>query len=202
MQDEDDITAKPWPLPRGADAIAEAIERDPHGIDCKQPGSKLDAGKVRMDLLFADFPRALRAVAEVATAGAAKYTDHGWLQVPDGERRYTAALGRHLLDEHCGETHDAGTGLPHAAHAAWNALARLELALRTLQEKTEPRHLVAQGEGMIAYLQRCASGQWRWSIDDAHGEVVGGAGYTSAADAEKAIWTQWRAAVQTHRARS
>ncbi len=202
MQNDDDMTTKPRPLSRGAGAIAEDFERDPHGVDRKQAGAKLDAGKVRMDLLLADFPRALRAVAEVATAGAAKYTDHGWLRVPDGQRRYTAALGRHLLDEHCGETHDAGTGLPHAAHTAWNALARLELALRTPPEKTEQRHLVGQGEGMVAYMQRCASGQWRWSIDDAHGEVVGGAGYTSAADAEKAIWAQWDTAVHTHRARS
>ncbi len=196
----DDITTKPRPLPRGA--IAEDLERDPHGIGRKQAGAKLDAGKVRMDLLLADFPRALRAVAEVATAGAAKYTDHGWRRASAGQRRDTAALGRHLLDEPCGEIHDAGTGLPHAAHTAWNALARLELALRTPPEKTEPRHLVAQVEGMVAYVQRCASGQWRWSIDDAGGDVVGGAGYTSAADAEDAIWMQWDTTVHTHRGRS
>lgn len=134
MQTDDDITTRPWPLP---DKMAAPTEHDPHGVEPHQPGAKLDAGKVRVDLLFEDFPRALRAVAQVATSGAAKYTEHGWLQVQDGQRRYTAALGRHLLDEHAGETHDAGTGLLHAAHTAWNALARLELVLRTVKSAPE-----------------------------------------------------------------
>jgi len=37
---------------------------------------------------------------------------------------------RHLLKEHIGEQRDKDTQLLHAAHAAWNALARLELMLR------------------------------------------------------------------------
>lgn len=72
----------------------------------------------------------MKAVAEVGTVGAAKYTPNGWVQVPDGQERYTDALLRHLLDELAGDTRDAGTGLQHAAHTAWNALARLELMLR------------------------------------------------------------------------
>lgn len=37
---------------------------------------------------------------------------------------------RHLLAEAQGEAMDSDTGLRHAAHAAWNALARLDLMLR------------------------------------------------------------------------
>jgi hypothetical protein len=69
-------------------------------------------------------------VGEIGTFGAEKYTDNGWLSVPDGEARYTDALLRHLLADFEGETLDPESGYTHAAHAAWNALARLELALR------------------------------------------------------------------------
>ena len=52
------------------------------------------------------------------------------MSVPDGEARYTDAMLRHVFKEFAGEKNDADTELSHAAHAAWNALARLELALR------------------------------------------------------------------------
>ena len=105
-------------------------ESDPTGKDPHQPGAKLDAGKVEMGLILNGMPRALLQVARVATYGANKYTRDGWLTVPDGPRRYTDAMYRHLNAEARGELHDADTQLEHAAHAAWNALARLELLLR------------------------------------------------------------------------
>ncbi len=105
-------------------------ESDPTGKDPHQPGAKLDAGKVEMGLILNGMPRALLQVARVATSGANKYTRDGWLAVPDGPRRYTDAMYRHLNAEARGEVHDADTQLEHAAHAAWNALARLELLLR------------------------------------------------------------------------
>lgn len=92
------------------------------------PGAKLDAGKLRVGLMFADFACALEAVAAVTTFGAQKYTASGWRIVPDGVARYTDALHRHLLAHHAGEITDAESGLPHLAHAAWNALAVLELS--------------------------------------------------------------------------
>lgn len=104
-------------------------ERDPNGRDPHQPGAKLDAGKNRMGLVMQGFPRALLAVGQVATYGAAKYTPHGWKEVPDGIARYTDAMLRHQLAEAMGEECDAESTLTHAAHAAWNALARLELLL-------------------------------------------------------------------------
>lgn len=103
---------------------------DPQGFSAHDPGAKLDGGKVRLGLVMHGFPRALMAVGEVGTYGAGKYSDNGWMQVPDGESRYTDAMYRHLMAEAAGETTDRESGLLHAAHAAWNALARLELALR------------------------------------------------------------------------
>lgn len=102
---------------------------DPNGTDQHAPGAKLDCGKVRPSLILGAMPRALLAVAEVGTYGANKYSDGGWLSVPEGVKRYTAARDRHRLMEAV-EPHDAESGLLHAAHDAWNALARLELLLR------------------------------------------------------------------------
>lgn len=104
------------------------MSSDPHGIPQHAPGAKLDAGKLRVGLMFADFACALEAVAQVTTFGAAKYTPSGWRSVRDGEGRYTDALLRHLLAHLSGERVDPESGLPHAAHVAWNALAVLELA--------------------------------------------------------------------------
>ncbi len=95
-------------------------------------GIKLDAGKPEASLLL-DFSRALSAVAAIGTFGAAKYTRGGWLAVEDGQRRYTDALLRHLLAEGTGELYDTESDMRHAAHTAWNALARLELMLRSTE---------------------------------------------------------------------
>ena len=110
-------------------------EADPTGRDPHQPGAKLDAGKPLAGTL-ADFGQALLAVAEVSTFGARKYTRGGWLAVPDGQARYTDAMWRHLLKEGT-EAADPDSGLSHAAHAAWNALARLELAIREAKKNAK-----------------------------------------------------------------
>lgn len=112
-------------------------EADPNGVDAHAPGAKLDAGKVEPELIQRGFSRALEAVSAVGTYGAQKYSRDGWESVPEAQRRYTNALYRHLYAEHQGETNDQDTGLAHAAHAAWNALARLELALRENSETEE-----------------------------------------------------------------
>ena len=110
-------------------------EHDPTGRDAHAPGTKLDAGKPRAGLVLGDFSRALMAVAQVGTFGAEKYSPSGWLAVPDAIERYTDAMYRHLLYEAQGEADDPDSGLAHAAHAAWNALARLELALRKAERE-------------------------------------------------------------------
>lgn len=92
-----------------------------------EPGAKLDSGKPRVGLVLQGFKNALLEVSKVGTCGAAKYTDNGWMVVPDGESRYEDALFRHLLAD---TEVDPDFDLLHAAHAAWNALAVLELKLR------------------------------------------------------------------------
>lgn len=112
------------------------IETDPHGIDAHTPGAKLDAGKVRPGLVLGNFARALLAVSAVGTYGAAKYSDNGWVSVPNGIDRYDDAKMRHWLKDKIGEQVDPDTMLSHAAHEAWNALARLDLLIRE-QEKVK-----------------------------------------------------------------
>lgn len=103
---------------------------DPNGFDQHAPGAKLDHGKPRHGLVLGAFAGALTEVAKVGTFGANKYSDNGWLSVPNGKARYTDALLRHHFAEAGGEELDEDSGLQHAAHRAWNALAVLELMLR------------------------------------------------------------------------
>jgi hypothetical protein len=105
-------------------------------------GMKADNGKI--DLSYLDyFPRALEAVCGVSQFGNTKYTKlsgqdarGSWQTVPDGKRRYAAALLRHHFRLAKGEEYDdepTEYGLDpvhHAAQRAWNALATLELILR------------------------------------------------------------------------
>lgn len=109
---------------------AEEVFRDPHGKNAHEAGAKLDDGKPRMGLVYEGFALSLLEVGRVATYGANKYTDHGFLQVPEGVARYTDAMHRHFLAENIEGPFDPESGLLHAAHGAWNALARLELMLR------------------------------------------------------------------------
>ena len=112
--------------------------KDPNGFDQHMPGAKLDSGKNRMSLVLMDFARALEEVSKVGTYGANKYTEHGWLRVPNGLERYSDAMFRHLFSE-TKEERDEESGILHAAHAAWNALARLELMLKChTQADAEP----------------------------------------------------------------
>lgn len=104
-------------------------QTDPNGIEQHAPGAKLDAGKEPMRLILHAMPRAVFAVAQVGAYGAAKYSENGWLHVPQGVERYTDAMFRHALREGI-EQHDEESGLLHAAQVAWNALARLELMLQ------------------------------------------------------------------------
>lgn len=103
---------------------------DPLGKGQHEPGAKLDSGKNRLDLVLGDFARALWEVGRVGTYGASKYTDRGWLTVPNGIERYGDALVRHYLQRKRGELNDPESGIDHYAHLAWNALAILEATLR------------------------------------------------------------------------
>ena len=98
----------------------------------KYDGGKPSAYRGTIDY----FPRAIEHVAAVSTFGASKYAWKGWEGVSEGFARYSDAMVRHLLAEGKGETTDPDSGLLHAAHAAWGALARLELLIRA-QEKAK-----------------------------------------------------------------
>lgn len=113
-------------------AIAFAFtEKDPSGAQAHQPGAKLDSGKSPVFRGLIDyFPLACMEVATVSQKGAEKYCWKGWQDVPDGINRYTDAMVRHLCKESSEGPIDPDFGLLHAAHAAWGAMARLELILR------------------------------------------------------------------------
>ena len=101
---------------------------DPSAINTG--GVKYDGGKIPVFRgAIGYFPRAIRSVAAVSDFGARKYAWNGWQSVDDGINRYTDGLARHLLAECTDGPRDDDSGLLHAEHAAWNALARLELML-------------------------------------------------------------------------
>lgn len=109
--------------------VKEATNDKPE--DVSKGAIKYDAGKSPIFRgAVSYFPRALAAVAAVSEFGARKYAWKGWESVPDGYNRYSDALVRHLTYEGQNEVLDPDSGLLHAAHAAWNALARLELLLK------------------------------------------------------------------------
>lgn len=96
-------------------------------------GRKHDGGKAPvMKGFIRYFPMAIEAVSQVSEYGARKYDWHNWANVDHGFDRYSDAMMRHLLLESI-ENNDDESGLLHAAHAAWNAMCRLELLLRGLE---------------------------------------------------------------------
>ena len=86
-------------------------------------------------LVLGDFANALMEVSRVGTFGANKYSKHGWVTTPDGECEYDNAKVRHWLKRKSGEIYDSESGLLHAAHEAWNALAVLEFIIKRMQQE-------------------------------------------------------------------
>ncbi len=109
-------------------------ESDPNGIPQNAPGAKVDAGKLKAWLFFAGFANALEDVALVTTKGAEKYTENGWVEVPEGKKRYMNAFMRHALKFGQGKRIDdegeGATGCTHISQMIWNLLAVHELELR------------------------------------------------------------------------
>jgi hypothetical protein len=98
-------------------------------------GVKHDSGKPPVvSGLIAQFPRALIEVAKCSQYGKEKYgfeyRDDNFAKVEHADERYADAMVRHLLCELTGEIVDNDSHLMHAAHTAWNALARLEVMCR------------------------------------------------------------------------
>lgn len=67
-------------------------------------------------------------IVRVYTAGAKKYGPDQWQNLPDGIRRYKAALLRHLVEFDKGNEIDEETGCRHLAQCAWNAIAMLHIS--------------------------------------------------------------------------
>lgn len=118
--------------------ITSNKEVDPHGKNPHEMGAKMDSGKAPiMQGVLQYFPRAINLVSYVSLVGANKYAWKGWEQVPEGVNRYSDALGRHLLAEAVEGHVDGDTKQLHAAQVAWNALARLELLARELEQEED-----------------------------------------------------------------
>lgn len=121
-----------------ASIASEAVayrEADPSGRSAHQPGAKLDAGKVEPRLIIEGMARAIWAVSEIATFGKYKYTENGWVAVPNGQERYADAGYRHTLKRAMGQPVDTDSDKLHLAHEAWNAMAKLDLYLREQESK-------------------------------------------------------------------
>lgn len=116
---------------RGVKPVAECIDVPDQVTAAVDPSpTKQDAGVKTPAYrgLAANFAHALLAVADVSREGLHKYpTYEGWKQTPNGIPVYADALLRHVLAYAGGELVDPESGLSHLAHAAWNALAILEL---------------------------------------------------------------------------
>jgi hypothetical protein len=99
-------------------------------FDSSKEGRK--NGKIRMELVFNGMPNALLALGKCMTWAIESkgYEEDDFLTVPDGTKKYRGAMLRHDLKEILGEVTDDESGLIHATHTAWNAMARLELLLR------------------------------------------------------------------------
>lgn len=102
-------------------------------------GKKYDQGKAPLvQGCLNYFPKALSEVANVSKYGKEKYqveySQQNWRDVENGFERYTDADGRHLMYEAVDGLYDPESKLLHAAHHAWNALARLEFLINNLEE--------------------------------------------------------------------
>ena len=79
-------------------------------------GVKFDQNKRRVDLVPTE---AINALADILTAGAAKYGEHNWRKGMDWSRVYGAAQ-RHMLAFWGGDDIDEESGMPHLWHALTN----------------------------------------------------------------------------------
>lgn len=102
----------------------------------EKTGRKYDNGKPRVCEMIQDFGAALEEVAKVWAFGADKYEKGNWRHLENAFDRYSNALVRHLIAEQEAQL-DAESGLCHAAHVAWNALARLHFLILKAKEEVK-----------------------------------------------------------------
>lgn len=87
-------------------------------------GIKYDNNKPRLGEMVCDFKLPLLELCKVWEFGADKYSKSNWKLLDNGVDRYTNAMLRHLVAEDS-DLYDDESGYLHAAHIAFNALARL-----------------------------------------------------------------------------
>lgn len=98
-----------------------------------EQGIKYDNGKPRLGEMIKDFSEPLKEICKVWSFGADKYSKGNWKLVENAEDRYTNALIRHLVAENT-EGYDKESKILHAAHVAWNAIARLHFIIKSKRE--------------------------------------------------------------------
>lgn len=91
-------------------------------------------------------PQALITLGEVAGMGAEKYDKFNYLKGFDWSLAYNAMM-RHAHAAWNGEDIDEESGLPHFAHAAWQALALLSFYQRDLGNDDRPSTLMEFNKG-------------------------------------------------------
>lgn len=116
----------------GGGMIGAANAPNPEVPQGAAVGKKYDGGKAPLAQgCIGYFPNALNEVADISAYGANKYksayADKNWMRVEGAAGRYLDALARHVTAHAGGEARDSESGKRHMAHAAWNALALLEL---------------------------------------------------------------------------
>lgn len=127
LGDSDPVnTLKAKAAPRKVE-INPAAMTAPYGDADK--GLRFNDGKVPLELIPPEWPWGL---ALVMRAGINKgYPANNWLQGMEWSK-CVGSMKRHTARLEAGEWIDAETGQPHAAMAAWNALALLSYSLRGL----------------------------------------------------------------------
>lgn len=105
-------------------------------------GNRMNANKPKWTLLLRRMAPALEVVARVTEHGAKKYSPDGWWNNPLNPDDTLDSAQRHLHALMAGEAIDdpakGGSGLPHWAHLAWNALAFGALQLAGRKPKSGP----------------------------------------------------------------
>lgn len=95
-----------------------------------------EKGRKNTEVGFLD-PVALELVGKVAGFGATKYASFNFLKGYPWSLSYNA-LFRHFLAFQRGEDIDPESGLPHMAHAAWQAMALLSFWQRGIGTDDRP----------------------------------------------------------------
>ena len=117
--------------------MQEMTEAEAKSLGLLAPATAEKYGKVPMFRgLFSRFPYGLEEVAKVSQFGTAKHkvpiNDMGFMDIPDAMGVYSDALTRHVLEVAKGHYISEVDGqVETLAQIVWNALAMLEIRLRT-----------------------------------------------------------------------